>query len=238
MNRLANESTLLEEIALSKKRFCKRIEFDDAKGNKVNTRVNVKVKKLLLHPPTYKSKEYEDLHVIVVSAVEETEPADRERIRWTLITNLPVMKKADELNVLHWCKQRWKMEVYFKVLKSGMGLESSKLRERKLLERWIALCCLVGWRIQWLTMMARQSETFPESRVFAASECLILKRTGKLHDSEIGVKVYLNALAKLGGYLDRASDPPPGIIVIWRGMRRLSELRQGYELDFEKDVGN
>ena len=28
----------------------------------------------------------------------------------------------------------------------------------------------------------------------------------------------LKQLARLGGYLDRASDPPPGNIVIWRGM--------------------
>lgn len=238
VNRLADESTLSEEIALSKKRFSKRIKFDDAKGNKVSTRLGVKVKKLLLHPPTYKTKEYDDLDVTVVSAVEEKKPADRDRIRWTLITNLPVTTKADALNVLHWYKERWKIEVYFKVLKSGLGLESSKLRERKRLERWIALCCLVGWRIQWLTMLARESDTFPETCVFSKSECLILKRTAKLHDGAAGIKVYLYALAMLGGYLNRTKDPPPGIVVIWRGVRRLSELRQGYEMAFEKDMGN
>jgi len=238
VNRLAEESTITEELALSEKSFSKRIEFDDAKGNKISTRLGVKVKKLLLHPPIYKAKHYDDLHVTVVSAVEEKKPSDRDRIRWTLITNLPVAKKADALNVLDWYKQRWKIEVYFKVLKSGLGLESSKLRKRKRLERWIAVCCVVGWRIQWLTMLARESETFPETRVFAKNECLILKRTGKLSDEQAGIKVYLYALARLGGYLNRTSDPPPGITVIWRGMRRLSELRQGFELAFEKNVGN
>ena len=47
MNRLADESTLSEEIALSKKCFSKRTEFDFAKGNKVSTLLGVKVKKLL-----------------------------------------------------------------------------------------------------------------------------------------------------------------------------------------------
>jgi len=155
-----------------------------------------------------------------------------------LITNLPITKKADALNVLHWYKERWKIEVYFKVLKSGLGLETSKLRERKRLERWIALCCLVGWRIQWLTMLARESDTFPETRVFPKSECLILKRTAKLHDEEVGIKIYLYALAMLSGYLNRANDPPPGIMVIWRGMPQPSELREAYELPFQKDVGN
>lgn len=233
VNRLAEESTLSEELALSKEHFSKRIEFDDAKGNRVSTRVNVKVKKLLLHPPIGKSSRYADLELTVVSAVEEKTPTDRDRIRWTLITNLPVKKKSDALDVLHWYKQRWKIEVYFKILKTGLGLESSKLRERKRLERWIALCSLVGWRIHWLTMLARESAVYPESRVFTHSECQILKRTGKLGDTDKGIKVYLYALARLGGYLNRKTDPPPGIIVIWRGLRRLNELRKGYEMAIE-----
>jgi len=58
-----------------------RTPCDDAKGSKVSTQLGVKVKKLLLHPPTYKTKEYDDLDVTVVSAVEEKKPADRDRIR-------------------------------------------------------------------------------------------------------------------------------------------------------------
>jgi len=192
----------------------------------------------VLHPPEYKSKYYDDLVVTVVSAVEEKKPTDRERIRWTLITNLPVSNKSQTLRVLEWYKQRWKIEIYFKVLKSGMKIESSKLRERKRLERWIAMCCIVAWRIQWMTMLARETESFPESRVFSATECLILERTGKINPSTRGIKTYLNALAQLGGYLSRKNDLPPGIIVIWRGIRRLNELTQGYELAINENVDN
>jgi len=146
--------------------------------------------------------------------------------------------ESDTLMVLDWYKQRWKIEVYFKVRKSGMGVEELKLRERQRLERWIALCCVVAWRIHWLTMLARESETFPETYVFTDTDCLILKRTGKLCDSATGIKEYLYALARLGGYLNRAADPQPGIIVMWRGIRELSKLRQGYELALGENVGN
>ncbi len=193
----------------------------------------MKVKNLVRHPPTYKARDYEDLAVTVASAIEDSNPTDRERIRWTLVTNLPVSTKAEAFKVLHWYKQRWKIETWFKALKSGLGVESSKLRERKRLERLIAMCCIVAWRIQWLTMLAREADTFPESLVFEKSDCLILKKTGKLSLNDRGIKAYLNALAMLGGYLNRASDPPPGITIIWRGMRRLSELHQGYELALE-----
>ena len=37
-------------------------------------------------------------------------------------------------------------------------------------------------------------------------------------------------LARLGGYLARASDPPPGNTVIWRGMARLTDIELGFSL--------
>jgi hypothetical protein len=34
-------------------------------------------------------------------------------------------------------------------------------------------------------------------------------------------------IARLGGYLARASDPPPGNIVMWRGLSRLTDIELG-----------
>jgi len=34
-------------------------------------------------------------------------------------------------------------------------------------------------------------------------------------------------IAKLGGYLGRKSDDPPGIIVLWRGLTRLNDIAFG-----------
>jgi hypothetical protein len=36
-------------------------------------------------------------------------------------------------------------------------------------------------------------------------------------------------LARLGGYLNRASDAPPGNTVIWRGMSRLTDIEKKIE---------
>ncbi|MCQ9157065.1 hypothetical protein [Acidomonas methanolica] len=47
---------------------------------------------------------------------------------------------------------------------------------------------------------------------------------------------YLLKIARLGGYLARASDPPPGNIVIWRGLSRMNDLRIGAEM--ARLVGN
>ena len=44
-------------------------------------------------------------------------------------------------------------------------------------------------------------------------------------------------IARLGGYLDRAKDPPPGNIVMWRGLSRLTDIALGATLKID-DVGN
>ena len=49
-------------------------------------------------------------------------------------------------------------------------------------------------------------------------------------------------LARLGGFLGRKGDGPPGVKVIWRGMRRLTDIVAAREI-FQgnlavEDVGN
>ena len=41
------------------------------------------------------------------------------------------------------------------------------------------------------------------------------------------LSAYLTKLARLGGYLARSSDPPPGNIVIRRGLSRLIDIELG-----------
>ena len=41
---------------------------------------------------------------------------------------------------------------------------------------------------------------------------------------------YATQLAKLGGYLARKGDPPPGNIVMWRGLTRLTDIVLGMQL--------
>jgi hypothetical protein len=41
---------------------------------------------------------------------------------------------------------------------------------------------------------------------------------------------YLTKVAQLGGYLARAGDSPPGNMVMWRGLSRLTDIEIGYLL--------
>ena len=66
----------------------------------------------------------------------------------------------------------------------------------------------------------------------------------EMRDGPLGVasaanplSLYLTKLARLGGYLARAKDPPPGNTVMWRGMTRLTDIQLGFILGTQL-VGN
>ena len=48
---------------------------------------------------------------------------------------------------------------------------------------------------------------------------------------------YVRRLARLGGHLGRSRDPPPGIIVLWRGLSRLADIELGMEIAERPNCG-
>ncbi len=65
---------------------------------------------------------------------------------------------------------------------------------------------------------------------------LVPDRPGPMPPSST-LTLYLTKLARLGGYLARAKDPPPGNTVMWRGLTRLSDIQLGFILGTQL-VGN
>jgi hypothetical protein len=61
----------------------------------------------------------------------------------------------------------------------------------------------------------------------------LVQKSPKPSDQNSELTIYLNKLACLGDYLARSRDPPPGNMVIWRGLSRLTEIELGFELALE-----
>ena len=137
---------------------------------------------------------------------------------------------------------RWKIELFHKILKSGCKAESSKLRAANRITNLIAVFCILSWRIFWMTMLNR---TLPDaSSTFALTEVeiklldnLINNNSKNITRKEKKLSDYLISIAKLGGYLARKSDLPPGNIVMWRGLSRLTDIGLGYNMAMQ-NVGN
>ncbi|WP_272942448.1 IS4 family transposase, partial [Komagataeibacter europaeus] len=155
---------------------------------------------------------------------------------------LPVSSYEDAVGKLEWYALRWKIETFFRTLKTGCKLEELRLTTAGRLANCIALCCVVAWRISWITMLRRELPGTSPSTVFTDVERQILEQFTPIRklSTSPDLDFYIRAVARLGGYLDRASDAPPGTTVIWRGMSRLADIVTGalsYQITEEKIYG-
>lgn len=84
-----------------------------------------------------------------------------------------------------------------------------------------------------LTMISRCAPQAPPDAVFTSSEMEFFERVvPDLPLDALAPPLLRNLIkvARLGGYLARAGDSPPGNTVMWRGMQRLTDIQLGYEL--------
>lgn len=141
-----------------------------------------------------------------------------------------------------WYSMRWKIELFFKILKSGFNAEKLKLRAAERLVNLIAIFCILGWRIFWLTMLNRARPNEGADCVLTAGEIAMIDRisahAGRTPATSRTLSTYLIEIARLGGYLARRRDPPPGNMIMWRGWSRLMEIQFGAALATEALVGN
>lgn len=208
------------------------IAVQDFEGQTSLAKVELRYCRMLVLSPIGKQKRYPTLSLSVIHPCERTNPENRERIEWKLLTDLDVDDVASAVEKLDWYAQRWKIETFQKILKSGCSAEKVKLRTADRLTNLLAIYCIVGWRVFWLTMLQRNVPDAPATAAVTESGIAILRKASKAEDwpSIPTVAQCVTAIARLGGYLARGSDPPPGDLVIWRGVSRLTDIRLGFEL--------
>lgn len=90
-------------------------------------------------------------------------------------------------------------------------------------------------------MMNRSLPAASPTLAFTALEIHLLdrlvKNKGMRQPQGKSLSTYLIKLARLGGYLARAGDSPPGNRVIWRGLSRLTDIELGFGMAAQL-VGN
>jgi hypothetical protein len=218
-----------------------RIEVRDRKGVVSEAILEIKYKRIRVLPPIGKKKHYPELSLTVIHAQERATPKGRDKIDWKLITDLPVRSRKDAVKMLSWYAMRWKIETFHKILKSVCKAEDSKLRTAERLANLISVFCILSWRIFWMTMINRSATKASPTVALTSLEVRLLDRIvpdkpGR-HEAEPSLSFYLTKLARLGGYLARANDSPPGNLVMWRGISRLTDIQLGFLLGAQL-VGN
>ncbi|MCB9026111.1 MAG: IS4 family transposase [Bdellovibrionaceae bacterium] len=222
---------------ISKTTPCGEYELHLPKTHKRKARtakIKVRYYKVKLLPPVAKGQEYPPIELFVISA-KERESAVEDRVDWKLLTNMPITNFETALEKINWYKERWNIEVFFKILKSGFGIERSRLRHIDRLKKFVAFTCVMSWKIFWLSKISREAPESERRYSFTREQRSILIKFER-GSNRTRLKVSSNsndftiAFARLGGYLARNSDPPPGPIVLWRAMMRLNDIQLGASL--------
>ncbi|WP_035484456.1 IS4 family transposase [Geminicoccus roseus] len=236
VDRLAGNGghTIADEMKEVRVQGMHHVEVRDGKGRIGTAAVELRYRSIRVLPPVGKQKRYPALILTVIHAKERGTPAGRPAIDWKLITDLPVLSCAAAVEKLRWYAMRWKIEVFHKILKSGCRAEQARLRTAERLVKLIAVFCILSWRIFWMTMIQRSAPLATPKLALTDMEITILDRLvpnqGPDPSKAKTLSAYLLKIARLGGYLARTNDPPPGNTVMWRGLTRLTDIRLGVML--------
>ncbi len=190
--------------------------------------VSVRFAPVTLTPPQRLRGQLPSVSLWAVLVREETPPAGADAVEWLLLTTVAVHTLADALERIDWYCQRWQIEVYHKILKSGCRVEASQLATAARLMRLIALYSIIAWRLFWLTHLYRHEPQAPCTTVLADHEWRALfahtHRSPQPPAQLPSVADVVLWIARLGGFLARRHDGPPGVTVIWRGWQRLHDI--------------
>jgi hypothetical protein len=179
--------------------------------------------------------------VVRVREQGTTVPAGEEPIEWVLVTSVYVGSSASAVEIVKAYAQRWKVERYHYVLKSGCRIEDLQLEHASRIERALALYNVVAWRLLRLTYWSRAEPDQPCTAVLEEDEWKALwvigaskplpKQPPKLCDA-------VRMIAKLGGFQGRKNDGEPGVQSLWWGFRRLMDFTLAYRRLTHGFVGN
>ena len=157
---------------------------------------------------------------------------EEDPIRWVLLTTEPTDGFESALTVVGYYRARWTIEDWHKALKTGCRIEDRQLETWERMEVLLSICSVIAWKVLQLRELARGGEQAPPERFLTEAERAVLEQ--KFPElSGRGGKAYAVAVGKVGGYLDRSSDPPPGWQTLWKGLKKVRTWAEGYKLHAE-----
>lgn len=203
---------------------------DNSKSTKYrNAELELKSIPITLAPSRKQSQVIkENINLYAVEAKEINPPDGLEAAHWILITTLEINSYEKSLMIVNCYSMRWKIENYFRVLKSGCTIEECRLGEAQRMIKYIALNSVIAWRIFWMTFVSRVSPEESCEVALTKSEWQTLycyfNEKSIAPDKSPTIHQAIIWLARLGGFLARKNDGNPGPTYLWRGWSRLQDM--------------
>lgn len=172
-----------------------------------------------------KDKDYKPIKITAILCSENNPPAGAEAIEWLLITDLAVLSFEDACDKIQWYACRWQIEIFFKILKSGCTIEKLQLTDKNF-SACLIFYIIIAWRILYVVVMGRHCPDISCECIFSKEEwqtTYVVVYRKRPPDIPPTLNEMTRMVASLGGYLNRRSNPEPGVKTMWIGLRNMQE---------------
>jgi hypothetical protein len=187
-----------------------------------------------IHPPRYGlNSKKEPVTLWIIHAREEgPTPPGVKPIEWFLLSSAAVETQEVAIKCLGYYAKRWRIEDWHRILKTCCRVEEPAHDDAECLKQLIAINMVIAWRIHLMTLLGREMPELSMELMFDDMEIRVLnimsKQMGWPVPENLGEAVI--ATARMGGYMNRKHDPPPGAELLWRGHQKLTLLSQGLSM--------
>lgn len=168
-----------------------------------------------------------ELALNAVHVGELNAPEGEEEVEWLLFTTEPISTPEEVSDVVDNYRARWLIEEYFKALKTGCKYEERQLESADGLLNALGVFAILAWRLLLLRFVQRTATDAPATSVATPEEIAVLVAKKRLKKNATAAE-FLTALARFGGHLSQ--NGPPGLLILWRALRALQALAEGWRL--------
>jgi hypothetical protein len=197
------------------------------------TQLQMAFGQLTLLPPRNEPQASKDsMPVWVVRVWEEHAPDGEKPLEWVLLTSVPTTTMEQAWERVEWYKHRWLVEDYHQCLKSGCRIEERQLQQVDSLIRLLGFLSPLAIRLLQVRELAHVDPERLASEVIDPLMLAVLAERSDQSPTTMTLSTFWIEIARLGGYLARASDGPPGWRTIWKGWLFLQTLLEGVQLAF------
>jgi hypothetical protein len=185
--------------------------------------MEVRVSMIMLSPPVNKP---EQLSMIVYGILVKEIGKKEKGLEWRLISTKPVNTASEALHFVQWYGYRWRIERFHYVLKSGCRVEELQMRNVKALRKAILVYSLCAFKIMQMLYSSRTEPDTPCTKYFSELEWKVLRsissKSPVTNPRAPSLQEMVKEIAKLGGYIGRNGDGPPGIKNLWKGLQQFN----------------
>jgi len=168
----------------------------------------------------FRSKRSVDVSMVIIR--ECNAPVDVDPLCWVLFTSLPTDTVEQLAYIARLYELRWKIEDYFRLLKSGYHIESCRFDSADKIAKLLVLISLAAMVVLNLKHAIGLSASGPLS---SEDRQRIKRATAQLNNPDIDLPLRLFALtAKLGAWRARKTDPLGPTILMRGALLLLSSL--------------